>query len=97
MLRRACAPELLDVEKEAVKIQANVRSWLLQRNYRNLRLSVTRFQAGVSRACQRGVGGCHCAELWALVDCSAARCDGAAQLRANASCHDDAASRSVPA
>jgi hypothetical protein len=69
MLRRACAPELLDVEKEAVKIQANVRSWLLQRNYRNLRLSVTRFQAGVAlvREASVVVIALSCGRWWTAV------------------------------
>jgi hypothetical protein len=38
--------ERMEVEKEAVKIQTNVRAWLLQRNYKSVRQSVTRLQAG---------------------------------------------------
>lgn len=38
--------ERMEVEKEAVKIQTNVRAWLLQRNYKIVRQSVTRLQAG---------------------------------------------------
>lgn len=37
--------ERMEVEKEAVKIQTNVRAWLLQRNYKSVRQSVTRLQA----------------------------------------------------
>ena len=40
--------ERMEVEREAVKIQTNVRAWLLQRNYKTVRQSVTRCQAGAS-------------------------------------------------
>ena len=39
------AAERLDIEHEAKKIGTNVRAWLLQKNYRNVRQSMVRFQA----------------------------------------------------
>ncbi len=37
--------ERLDIEQEAKIIRTNVRAWLLQKNYRNVRQAMVRFQA----------------------------------------------------
>ena len=67
-----CLPEQLSLETDARRIQTNVRSWLLRRNYRNMRDAARKLQAGVSPPLLPSGGRCLMLKLMPCV-CVCAR------------------------